>query len=156
MALLRVILGKNLQTWGVTVIKRTFADALGAGRLPTGPPIAPGCPPPETDKPCKTNRMKGLVLGLYTNPDDLYDPGKLTPTGERYNAMVCGRLYELLQYAGKPPEKGEVRVYFNLDEEFSSVVVVGLGRECQGYDVFEQMDEGNFGIFTLSFRVSQQ
>ncbi|ERL90512.1 hypothetical protein D910_07860 [Dendroctonus ponderosae] len=146
MALLRAVLGKNPQICGITVIKRTFADALGAGRLPSAPPLAPGCPPPDTDQPCKTNRMKGLVLGLYTNPDDLYDPGKLTPTGERYNAMVCGRLYELLQYAGKPPGKGQVRVYFNLDEEFSSVVVVGLGRECQGYDVFEQMDEGKEAI----------
>ncbi|KAJ8982672.1 hypothetical protein NQ317_017662 [Molorchus minor] len=86
------------------------------------------------------------ILGLYTNPDDLYDPGKLTPTGERYNEMVCNRLYELLAYTGPPAKKGEVRVFYNIDEEFSMVAVVGVGRECQGYDVFEQMDEGKEAI----------
>lgn len=100
----------------------------------------------KPEDPCKPLRHKGLVLGIYTNPDDHFDPGKLTPTGERYNYMVCNRLYELLHYAGPPPEKGEVRVFYNVDEEFGMVAVVGLGRECQGYDVFEQMDEGKEAI----------
>lgn len=151
MSLMRAVLRRVL-TRGRgfdALIRRSLAGEATGGRLATAPPLGPGCPPLDDSNPCKANRMKGLVLGIYTNPDDLFDPGKLTPTGERYNAMVCGRLYELLKYAGKPPEKGEVRVYFNLDEEFSSVVVVGLGRECQGYDVFEQMDEGvlNFNYF---------
>ncbi|KAF7279755.1 cytosol aminopeptidase-like [Rhynchophorus ferrugineus] len=146
---LRSFLKNSLRSTIKNVITRNFVASEG-GRAAGPPPISAGCPPLEDDKPCRHNRLRGLVLGLYTNPDDLYDPGKLTPTGERYNAMVCGRLYELLQYAGKPPVKGEVRVYFNLDEDFNSVAVVGLGRECQGYDVFEQMDEGKEAIRVAS------
>ncbi|KAL1516668.1 hypothetical protein ABEB36_000551 [Hypothenemus hampei] len=143
MALLRTIFGGSLIRRVPKIFTRTLAEKASG----TSPPLGAGCPPLDSaEHPCKFNRMKGLVLGMYTNPDDQFDPGKLTPAGERYNAMVCGRLYELIQYAGKPPSKGEVRVYFNLDEEFSSVVVVGLGRECQGYDVFEQMDEGKEAI----------
>ncbi|VEN51679.1 unnamed protein product, partial [Callosobruchus maculatus] len=59
--------------------------------------------------------------------------------------MVCNRLTDLLSYA-PPPKKGEVRVFYNIDPEFSLVAVAGLGRECQGYDVFEQMDEGKEAI----------
>lgn len=96
--------------------------------------------------PCKPLSFKGLVLGIYTNPDDMYDVGKLTPTGERYDAMVCHRLYDLIRYTGPPPTLGQVRVFYNIDDEFAAVAVVGIGRECQGYDVFEQMDEGKEAI----------
>lgn len=104
--------------------------------------------PPED--PCKANFHKGLVLGLYTNPEDPYDPGKLTPTGEKYDSMVCHRLYELIKFTGPPAKLGEVRVFYNIDDEFSMVAVVGVGPECQGYDVFEQMDEGKEAIRVAS------
>lgn len=44
------------------------------------------------------------------------------------------------------PSKGEVRIFFNLESEFVCVAVVGLGRECLGYDSFEQIDEGKEAI----------
>ncbi|XP_049819458.1 cytosol aminopeptidase-like [Aethina tumida] len=100
--------------------------------------------------PCRTNLFKGLVLGIYTNPDDHLDAGKLTPTGERYDDLVCQRLTELIKFSGLPPKYGESRTFYNIDEEFSAVTVVGLGRECQGYDVFEQMDEGKESIRTAA------
>ncbi|CAH1371914.1 hypothetical protein MTP99_013392 [Tenebrio molitor] len=113
----------------------------------SGPSAGAVCGQQSKDEdPCKSHLNKGLVLGLYTNPDDPLDPGKLTPAGERYNRMVCGRLLDLLRYAGPPPTKGKVRIFYNIENEISSVAIVGLGRECQGYDVFEQMDEGKESI----------
>lgn len=108
--------------------------------------LAPGCPEVKEDEACKMLLNRGLVLGLYTNPDDQFDPGTLTPTGERYNRMVCNRLVDLLRYSGPPPKKGQVRIFYNLETDISSVAVVGLGQQCQGYDVFEQIDEGKESI----------
>lgn len=104
----------------------------------------------EDDDPCKNTLRKGLVLGLYTDPDDHNHPGKFTAAGERYNRLVCQRLWELLLISGPPPKLGEVRIFYALDPEFSAVAVVGLGKECQGYDVFEQMDEGKEAIRVAS------
>lgn len=107
-----------------------------------------GCPPKkrENTDACLSVLNKALVLGIYSNPEDLFDPGKLTPTGKKYDGMVCNRLTELLKYSGKPPLQGEVRMFYNVDDEFNVIVVAGLGQECQGYDVFEQMDEGKESI----------
>ncbi|CAH1954149.1 unnamed protein product [Acanthoscelides obtectus] len=111
------------------VIHRTFSDELGY------------CPKKELEA-CDNIPTKGLVLGMYTNPDDQHDVGKLTPTGERFDAMVCHRLTDLLRYTGPPPGRLQTRVFYNLEPEFAMVAVVGLGRICQGYDIFEQIDEG--------------
>lgn len=97
----------------------------------------------EAGEVCKDRNVNGLVLGMYTNPDFEEDKGKLTPTAERYNKLVCNRIMELMRVIpGGPPKKQELRVFYGLDEEFPVVAVVGLGRQCQGYDVFEQIDEG--------------
>ncbi|XP_022919334.1 cytosol aminopeptidase-like [Onthophagus taurus] len=102
--------------------------------------------PPVDGDPCKEKNKKSLVIGIYTDPDVIDDSGKFTPTAERYNRLVCNRLIELLRVSGPPPKLGEERIFYNLDQEFASVCLVGLGRECQGYDVFEQMDEGKEAI----------
>lgn len=78
------------------IFKRIFASPS---------PLAPGCLSKDTEHPCEHSRIKGLSLDIYNNPD-LYDPEKLRTTGERYNVMVCGRLYELCEV--------------NFDEELSS------------------------------------
>lgn len=95
---------------------------------------------------CEVRTHKGLVVGLYTNPDDIMDVGTLTATGQRYNSHVNNRIMELLHYTGPPPEKGVVRIFYNVDKSFDAIAVVGLGRQCQGYDVFEQMDENKEAI----------
>lgn len=104
----------------------------------------------EKKDPCRQENVKGLVLGLYTNAEDPHFPGNLTPVGEKYNKAVCYKLTDLLRYSGPTPQLGEVRIFYNLDKEFSAVAVVGLGRECQGYDVFEQIDEGKEAIRVAS------
>lgn len=101
---------------------------------------------PDDDNPCKNRGDKALVLGLYTDPDVVGHPGKLTAAGERYNRLVCNRLFDILKLTGPPPKLGEYRIIYNLEPEFCAICVAGLGRECQGYDVFEQMDEGKEAI----------
>ena len=105
-----------------------------------------GCKGEDVVDQCKSLHHKGLVLGIYKHPTDPTHPGKLTPAAERYNRLVCGRLMELLTKAGPVPDLGDYRVFYGLEEEFNSVAVVGLGLECQGYDVFEQIDEGKEAI----------
>ncbi|XP_045463432.1 cytosol aminopeptidase-like [Harmonia axyridis] len=95
---------------------------------------------------CSVRTHKGLVIGLYINPDDHLDVGTLTPTGQRYNSYVNNRIMELLHFCGPPPSKGVVRIFYDVDKAFDAVAVVGLGRQCQGYDVFEQMDENKEAI----------
>lgn len=99
------------------------------------------------EDPCVDQHFrKGLVLGIYTDQDDPEHPGKFTQAAERFNRIVCCKLWDLLKFTGPPPKKGEVRIFYNLEDEFASVALVGLGQECQGYDVFEQMDEGKEAI----------
>lgn len=115
------------------VVKRAYSNASKICR--------------RVEDPCVDYKFrKGLILGIYTDPDDEKHPGKLTPSGERYNKLVCCRLFDLIRFTGGPPKKGQIRIFYNLEEEFSSVALVGLGRECQGYEVFEQMDEGKEAI----------
>lgn len=98
------------------------------------------------EDPCKPVLVRGLILGLYTDLNDREHPGKFTPTGKRYNKKVCDRLFRLLHTGGRLPDLGEYRVFYDICEDFNMVCVVGLGKECQGYDVFEQMDEGKEAI----------
>lgn len=100
----------------------------------------------DPEDQCKEKVKKGLVLGVYSDPELDKHPGKLTPAGQRYNRLVCNRLFDLMKISGQPPGLGEVRIFYNLEIEFAAVAVVGLGKECQGYDVFEQMDEGKEAI----------
>lgn len=98
------------------------------------------------DDPCIAN-LNGLVLGVYSDSEDPEHPGKFTPTAERYDHVVCCRMMDLLhRYAKPPPALGEVRIFYNLERQFAAVALVGLGKECQGYDVFEKMDEGKEAI----------
>lgn len=92
------------------------------------------------------NRRKGLVIGIYRVEADKYHPGKLTPAGEKFNRICKGLLLHYLRTISPPPNIGEVRMFFGLSEEFAAVSVVGLGKECAGYDSFEQMDEGKESI----------
>jgi len=106
-----------------------------------------GCITPKSEESqCKDPDRKALVLGLYTDPDDKSWIGRFTPTAEKFNRIVCNRMVELLKASGDSPGLGEFRTFYDLDKEFPIVTLVGLGRECQGYDVFEQMDEGKESI----------
>lgn len=56
---------------------------------------------------------------------------------------VCnGRLYELLRIAGPLPKRGECRLFFNIEQSFSTIAVCGLGDKCLAYNEEEMIDEG--------------
>lgn len=101
------------------------------------------CEQPEI--PCEP-KLKGAVFGLYTDPDERDHPGKFTPTADVYDQSTGCRLKDLLRYSHPLPTLGQTRLFYNVNEEFGVVCVVGLGKECQGYDVYEQMDEGKEAI----------
>ncbi|GLV46655.1 Sperm-Leucylaminopeptidase 2 [Carabus blaptoides fortunei] len=95
---------------------------------------------------CGDQKRTGLVLGMYEHPEDPHHPGKLTTTGEKHNRHLHGRIMKILAKLAPAPKKGQVRIFFDLEPDFIAIAVVGLGRECLGYDSFEQMDEGKEAI----------
>lgn len=95
---------------------------------------------------CGDQKRTGLVLGVYEHPEDKLHPGKLTTTGEKHNRLLHGRIMKILTKLSPAPKKGQVRVLFDMEPDFVAIALVGLGRECLGYDSFEQMDEGKEAI----------
>lgn len=99
------------------------------------------------NNPCYKVEKRGLIIGVYRTFEDPNNPGKLTPTGEKYDKQVKGQVYSILTNIAPPPELGQSRILYNIDPNpWTAVAIVGLGRECLGYDSFEQMDEGKEAI----------
>lgn len=48
------------------------------------------------------------------------------------------------------PKRGQCRLFYNLDPNYSVIAVCGLGSECLGYDSHEQMDVGKEAIRVAS------
>ncbi|EDW40740.1 GM25075 [Drosophila sechellia] len=95
---------------------------------------------------CADPPSRGLVVGVYADEEDKNDAGILTPTGWRYNVQKThGRLLEVLRMSGPMPKRGETRLLFAVEPErvpyYSAVAVIGLGKECLGYNPYEVLDE---------------
>ncbi|KAG4079759.1 hypothetical protein HA402_014890 [Bradysia odoriphaga] len=99
-----------------------------------------------TPEKCSTPHSLGLVLGVYSNENDMLDTGQLTPNATKFNEVCNGRLYELLRIAGPLPKRGECRLLFNIEQNFSTIAVCGLGDKCLGYNEEELIDEGKEAI----------
>ncbi|XP_039299865.1 cytosol aminopeptidase-like [Nilaparvata lugens] len=86
---------------------------------------------------------KGLVLGAYENFSEATNTNsfKFTETAETYNKMINNKLYFGLLKSGPPIRRNEVRMLYGLDETFSSIAVVGLGKQGLGYNEEELIDE---------------
>ncbi|XP_002132386.2 cytosol aminopeptidase-like [Drosophila pseudoobscura] len=83
---------------------------------------------------------KGLVLGLYEK-ESAKGP-RLTPTGEKFDDRLNGKLNELICETKISGRLGRGKVFNNVDEEFRSVCVVGVGIEGIGFNELEMLDEG--------------
>lgn len=92
----------------------------------------------ELQQEC-ANDKKGLVLGVYESDDG--EP-ILTPAAQKFNDKTSGKFLDLLKSAGPEVQKGSGRLFNNIDNEFWSVAVVGLGKEKLGYNEIEAIDEG--------------
>ncbi|XP_036341774.1 cytosol aminopeptidase-like [Rhagoletis pomonella] len=95
---------------------------------------------------CADPPSRGLVLGVYADEEDKNDTGILTPAAWRYNVQkTAGRMLEVLRMSGPMPMRGEARILFAVEPEkipyYSAVAVVGLGKECLGYNSYEVLDE---------------
>uniref|UniRef100_A0A1A9Z4U8 Cytosol aminopeptidase n=1 Tax=Glossina pallidipes TaxID=7398 RepID=A0A1A9Z4U8_GLOPL len=95
---------------------------------------------------CADPPLRGLVLGVYADEGDKSDPGILTPTAWKYNLQKTdGRLINVLRMSGPMPKTGQARIFFCPESEkvpyYTAVAIVGLGRECLGYNPYEVIDE---------------
>lgn len=96
---------------------------------------------------CSEPVSRGLVLGVYADENNKKDTGLLTPAAKQFNENnTNGRLLELLRISGYMPKRGQARIFYQLDKNFTAVAVCGLGSECLGYDRYEMMDEGKEAI----------
>ncbi|XP_055846426.1 cytosol aminopeptidase-like [Episyrphus balteatus] len=95
---------------------------------------------------CAEPNQRGLVLGVYADSENKNDNGILTPAAWRYNVKSTeGRMLEVLRMSGPLPKIGEARILFCVEPKkipyYSAVAVVGLGKECLGYNSYEMIDE---------------
>lgn len=88
------------------------------------------------------NIYKGLIIGLYEREEEPRIEPKLSSVGERFDHRHHGRLSELIHESGLIGRLGKGKVFNNIDPEYRSVAVVGLGREGIGYNELEAIDEG--------------
>lgn len=89
---------------------------------------------------CASRVLKGLVIGVYQKEGEK-DP-KLTSTGEKFDDRVNGKISELIKETNITGKLGVGKVFNNIDPEFRSVAVIGVGREGAGFNELEMLDEG--------------
>ncbi|XP_041369957.1 cytosol aminopeptidase-like isoform X2 [Gigantopelta aegis] len=92
-------------------------------------------------------KNKGLVLGVY-EPASESEPLVLTPAAQSINSRTGGKLVELLAVAGKKLKAGHTRVLHGVDKEFSSIAVSCIGKQGQGYNELEEIDESRESVRT--------
>uniref|UniRef100_A0A803T9R6 Cytosol aminopeptidase n=1 Tax=Anolis carolinensis TaxID=28377 RepID=A0A803T9R6_ANOCA len=59
---------------------------------------------------------------------------------------MSGRQLELLAISGPSLKKGKTRIFHGLHQDFSSIVVVGLGKKAAGVNPYENWDEDKENI----------
>lgn len=124
---------------------------------------------------CSSPTSRGLVLGVYSNVDDDGEENcMLTPVASKFDDVIThqnniilaaafffflllivfifiqtftnGRIFDLLNIAGPIPKVGECRVFYNLESNFASIALCGLGDKNLGYNSQEQIDESKEAI----------
>ncbi|KAM7349252.1 cytosol aminopeptidase-like [Cochliomyia hominivorax] len=83
---------------------------------------------------------KGVLIGVYQKEGDK-DP-KLTSSGEKFDDRVHGKISELLKECNITGQLGVGKIFNNVDQEFRSVAVIGLGQEGAGFNDLEMIDDG--------------
>ncbi|XP_033251127.1 cytosol aminopeptidase-like [Drosophila miranda] len=84
--------------------------------------------------------IKGVVVGVYAKKGDRQP--KMTPSGEKFDDRVQGKITDLIRETGLSAQLGKGRVFMNVDAEFRAVAVVGVGQEGAGFNDLEMIDEG--------------
>lgn len=90
---------------------------------------------------------KGLVLGVYeTEKKEENEKINLTPAASKYNEICDGKLLKQIKLAGPQLRKAQTRVFWGLDDSFSAVAVVGLGKQNAGINDLEEIHEGKENV----------
>lgn len=88
---------------------------------------------------CDSSKVNGLVLGLYEN--EKFDAeSHLTLAGNEINTRLNGKLETLIKRTGLNGHLGNSRVFNNIDTEFRSIAVVGLGKIGSGFNALEGVE----------------
>ncbi|XP_033252033.1 cytosol aminopeptidase-like [Drosophila miranda] len=82
--------------------------------------------------------IKGVVVGVYAKEGDRQP--KMTPSGEKFDDRVQGKITDLIRETGLSGQLGKGRVFMNVDAEFRAVAVVGVGEEGSGFNDLEMID----------------
>ncbi|KAJ6659414.1 hypothetical protein lerEdw1_019146 [Lerista edwardsae] len=88
---------------------------------------------------------KGLILGVFASETE-DGPCQFTKAGDAFNNRISGKLQELLAISGPPLKKGKTRIFHGLHQDFSSIVVVGLGKKGAGVNKHENWNEDKENI----------
>lgn len=115
----------------VMVSKKLFFCLIANGR---------GYSTTPKDMSCVRRSEIGLLLGIYSKNDGRLDTAVLSKGAQKFNDVKKGRLWELLRSSGPCPTLGETRIFYEIDPEFSTVGVVGLGDESAKYEITEAID----------------
>uniref|UniRef100_A0ABM5GHN9 Cytosol aminopeptidase n=1 Tax=Pogona vitticeps TaxID=103695 RepID=A0ABM5GHN9_9SAUR len=89
----------------------------------------------------------GLILGLFASEKE-NEASQFTSAGDAFDKVVSGKLSELLTISGPPLKKGKTRIFHGLHQDFSSIVVVGLGKKGAGVNDLENWNEDKENIRT--------
>lgn len=87
-----------------------------------------------------TRRFTGIVLGLYERSNKSGSP-ELTSTGQTFDQKIEGKLSELIQKLKLTGEIGTAKVLHNINVDFDTVAVVGLGQKDIGFDAIECINQ---------------
>nr|XP_020665496.1 cytosol aminopeptidase isoform X2 [Pogona vitticeps] len=90
---------------------------------------------------------QGLILGLFASEKE-NEASQFTSAGDAFDKVVSGKLSELLTISGPPLKKGKTRIFHGLHQDFSSIVVVGLGKKGAGVNDLENWNEDKENIRT--------
>ncbi|XP_062838188.1 cytosol aminopeptidase isoform X2 [Anolis carolinensis] len=102
-------------------------------------------PPTGAQHSAATGPDKGLILGVFTNENE-EGPSQFTNAADTFDKHVSGKLRELLAISGPSLKKGKTRIFHGLHQDFSSIVVVGLGKKAAGVNPYENWDEDKENI----------
>nr|XP_020665494.1 cytosol aminopeptidase isoform X1 [Pogona vitticeps] len=91
--------------------------------------------------------FQGLILGLFASEKE-NEASQFTSAGDAFDKVVSGKLSELLTISGPPLKKGKTRIFHGLHQDFSSIVVVGLGKKGAGVNDLENWNEDKENIRT--------
>ncbi|PIK33182.1 putative cytosol aminopeptidase-like [Apostichopus japonicus] len=84
--------------------------------------------------------QRGLILGVY-EPETENDDMELSEAAEHIDISQSGRLLELLKISGGNLKAGKARVYHGIDEKYTSIAVVGLGKKSAGFNELEGLKD---------------